>query len=61
MGNTQGYGVLLSVCLVYLNYITALGQAKYLGLVRNFTRLGLLCIAYNLKRGAAIQRDLQTR
>ena len=38
-----------------------MGQARYLGLVRNFTRFGLMCIAYNLKRGAAIERDLQTR
>jgi IS5 family transposase len=36
-----------------------MGQARYLGLVRNFTRFGLMCIAYNLKRGAAIQLDLQ--
>jgi len=38
-----------------------MGQARYLGLVRHFTRFGLLCMAYNLKRGVAIQRDLQTR
>ena len=38
-----------------------MGQARYLGLVRNYTRFGLMCIAYNLKRGVAIQRDLQTR
>ena len=36
-----------------------MGQARYLGLARNFTRFGLMCIAYNLKRGAAIRRDLQ--
>ena len=36
------------------------GQARYLGLVRNFTRFGLMCMAYNLKRGVAIQRDWQT-
>ena len=39
----------------------AMGQARYLGLARNFTRFGLMCIAYNLKRGVAIQRDLQAR
>ena len=38
-----------------------MGQARHLGLVRNFTRFGLMCIAYNLKRGAAIQRALQAR
>lgn len=38
-----------------------MGQARYLGLVRNFTRFGLMCMAYNLKRGVAIGRDLQTR
>lgn len=38
-----------------------MGQARYLGLVRNFTRFGLMYIAYNLKRAAAIERDLQTR
>ena len=36
-----------------------MGQARYLGLTRNFTRFGLMCMAYNLKRGVAIQRDLQ--
>ena len=36
-----------------------MGQARYLGLARNFTRFGLMCMAYNLKRGVAIQRDLQ--
>ncbi len=38
-----------------------MGQARYLGLMRHFTRFGLMCMAYNLKRGVAIQRDLQTR
>jgi IS5 family transposase len=37
-----------------------MGQARYLGLVRNFTRFGLMCMAYNLKRGIAIQRECQT-
>ncbi|MEB0033255.1 IS5 family transposase [Undibacterium sp. RTI2.1] len=37
-----------------------MGQARYLGLARNYTRFGLMCIAYNLKRGVAIQRDLQS-
>jgi IS5 family transposase len=34
-------------------------QARYPGLARNLTRFGLMCMAYNLKRGIAIQRDLQ--
>jgi len=38
-----------------------MGQARYLGLARNFTRFGLMCMAYNLKRGVTIQRELQTR
>lgn len=33
-----------------------MGQACYLGLARNATSLGLICMAYNLKRGLAIQR-----
>ena len=33
-----------------------MGQARYLGLARNATSLGLICMAYNLKRGLAIQR-----
>ncbi len=36
-----------------------MGQARYLGLVRNIARFGLMYIAYNLKHGVAIQRDLQ--
>ena len=44
--------------LLKLHY--GMGQARYLGLVRNFTRFGLMCMAYNLKRGVAIQRDWQT-
>lgn len=43
--------------LLKLHY--GMGQARYLGLARNFTRFGLMCMAYNLKRGVTIQRDLQ--
>lgn len=35
----------------------AMGKARYLGLARNRTRFELMCIAYNLKRGASIQRS----
>lgn len=35
----------------------AMGKARYLGLARNRTRFELMCVAYNLKRGAAIQQQ----
>ena len=35
----------------------AMGKARYLGLARNQTRLMLMCIGYNLKRGNSIQRQ----
>jgi IS5 family transposase len=34
-----------------------MGQARYLGLARNAFRFGLMCFAYNLKRGANSQRS----
>lgn len=34
-----------------------MGKARYVGLGRNRTRFELMCIAYNLKRGASIQRN----
>lgn len=34
-----------------------MGQARYLGLARNAVRFGLMCFAYNLKRGINIQRS----
>jgi hypothetical protein len=34
-----------------------MGQAHYLGLARNAVRFGLMCFAYNLKRGINIQRS----
>ena len=34
-----------------------MGQARYLGLARNALRFGLMCFAYNLKRGANIHRS----
>jgi IS5 family transposase len=33
-----------------------MGQVRYLGLARNAMRFGLMCFAYNLKRGINIQR-----
>jgi len=33
----------------------AMGKARYLGLARNRTRFELICIAYNMKRGVALQ------
>ena len=35
-----------------------MGKDRYLGLSRNQVRLGLMCLAYNLKRGVSIQREL---
>jgi IS5 family transposase len=34
-----------------------MGQARYLGLARNAVLFGLMCFAYNLKRGISIQRS----
>lgn len=35
----------------------AMGKARYLGLARNRTRFELMCMAYNLKRGASLQQQ----
>lgn len=35
----------------------SMGKARYLGLARNRTRFELICIAYNLKRGASIRQN----
>ena len=35
----------------------AMGNARYLGLARNKARLGLMCVAHNIKRGMAINRS----
>ena len=59
--NRQHSGVrrIVERVLGVLKLHDGMGQARYLGLVRNFTRLDLMCIAYNLKRGVVIQRDLR--
>ena len=39
-----------------------MGQARYLGLARNYTRFGLMCVVYDLKRGGpfnAIYRSIR--
>lgn len=36
-----------------------MGKARYLGIARNKARLGLMCLAYNIKRRVAITRSLQ--
>lgn len=38
----------------------AMGQARYLGLVRNQVRFSLMCVAYNIKRGVSLRRECQT-
>jgi IS5 family transposase len=35
-----------------------MAKARYLGVVRNQTRYQIMCMAYNLKRGVAIQREM---
>lgn len=35
----------------------AMGNARYLGLARNKARIGLMCVAHNIKRGMAIHRS----
>ena len=37
-----------------------MGQARYLGLARNALRFGLMCFAYNLKRGVNIHRSCES-
>jgi IS5 family transposase len=34
-----------------------MAKARYLGLKRNAMRFGLMCIAYNMKRGLSLQRE----
>ena len=34
-----------------------MGNARYLGMVRNKARFGLMCVAHNIKRGMAISRS----
>ena len=36
-----------------------MGQARYLGLVRNRVRFGVMCLAYNLRRGANIKKSCE--
>ncbi len=36
-----------------------MSKARYMGLARNKARFGLMSLAYNIKRGAMIQRSLQ--
>lgn len=35
-----------------------MAQARYLGLARNHMRFGLLCIAYNIKRGVSLLQEM---
>jgi IS5 family transposase len=37
-----------------------MGQARYLGLARNSIRFGVMCLAYNLWRGANIKKSCET-
>ena len=34
----------------------AMGKARYLGLGRNRTRVELMCVAHNIKRGLSIRQ-----
>jgi IS5 family transposase len=36
-----------------------MAQARYLGKARNQMRFGVMCLAYNLKRGVSLQREIQ--
>lgn len=36
-----------------------MAQARYIGKARNQIRFNLMCVAYNIKRGVAIQRDMR--
>jgi hypothetical protein len=37
-----------------------MGQARYFGLARNRIRFGVMCLAYNLRRGANIKKSCET-
>ena len=37
-----------------------MGQYRYLGLARNRIRFGVMCLAYNLRRGANIKKSCET-
>ena len=37
-----------------------MGQTRYLGLARNSIRFGVMCLVYNLKRGANIKKFCET-
>jgi IS5 family transposase len=37
-----------------------MGQARYLGLARKRIRFGVMCLAYNLRRGANIKKSCET-
>jgi len=37
-----------------------MGKARYLGLARNRIRFGVMCLAYNLRRGANIKKSCET-
>lgn len=38
-----------------------MGQARYLGKARNQMRFNLMCVAYNIKRGIRLQREMRGR
>jgi hypothetical protein len=37
-----------------------MGEARYLRLARNSIRFGVMCLAYNLRRGANIKKSCET-
>ena len=44
--------------LRFLDPVTArMGKARYLGLGRNRTRVELMCVAHNMKRGLSIRQE----
>lgn len=47
----RGFGILK------LHY--GMAQARYLGKARNQMRLNVMCVAYNIKRGVSLQREMQ--
>jgi len=36
-----------------------MGKARYLGLARNKMRVAFMCMAYNIKRGVSLQREIE--
>jgi IS5 family transposase len=59
--NQRNSGTLCTVERVFgvLKLHYGMGQTRYLGLARNRIRFGVMCLAYNLRRGANIKKSCE--